>query len=176
MMNRNRYRVGNVSELELLKKILKGSDGYFEQGVMTIRLSDPYKYSSVEKSYTADSDGLISFNYEGYRKAYPVFRVTASGSLDGFAIMNSNGKIVQIGNMDTTASGSSLNFVSGDIIDVDIKSASVKVNDTKKDGLGAIGNDFLALTIQNGSNSFKCTYQSGSSKPEFKILYREVYV
>lgn len=68
-------------------------------------------------------------------------------------------------------------FANGDVIEADCSEAKISVNDVITDKLGALGNDWEDFVLSPGPNQIKCLWSSwASTKPEFKIKYRNVYI
>lgn len=67
-------------------------------------------------------------------------------------------------------------FVNGDTIEARCESAQILINDVLDDKYGALGNDWEEFRLDPGPNQIKLVYSSGSSRPEYTIKYRDVYI
>lgn len=170
------YRICNLTSITFVRSDTGGNDFEHETCTMVFHQSDPSIYSNNLTSVTIGSSQTTTFNYNGNEPFYPIFEITANGILDGFALFNQNGAVIQVGNMnDQLANASTSNFAKGDVITVDTSEATIKNNNKLVPQYGAVGNDWNAFAIQNGSNSFKFTYQKTSVNPTVKVKYREVF-
>ena len=70
-------------------------------------------------------------------------------------------------------------FTSGDVLRVDCKNASVKMNNLATPELGAIGNNWEGFYLKPGINQIGVGYSEWVEEdemPEFKMRYREVFL
>ena len=70
-------------------------------------------------------------------------------------------------------------FTSGDVLKVDCKNASVKMNNLSSPELGAIGNNWEGFYLKPGINQIGIGYSEWVTEdemPEFKMRYREVFL
>ncbi len=76
-----------------------GGYGCALTGTITIRCSDPFKYSVKTYTVPAQSDGTIAITYNGTYKAYPTFTATMGSKENGYvAFVNDETKVLQFGN------------------------------------------------------------------------------
>lgn len=72
-------------------------------------------------------------------------------------------------------------FTGGSVATIDCNTGDIYLNDAKKPGLGALGNDYETLKIipKDSVQEIQCDYSKwvkDGSEPEFTIEYREVYI
>ena len=67
-------------------------------------------------------------------------------------------------------------FGGGDKILADCNSSEITVNGLSQQGLGALGNDWEDFYLEPGKNIVKCVCSSWATKPDFEIIYREVWL
>lgn len=100
----DKFYIGTIKTVATDKIKAEGSDVIASSGKMTIRLSDPFKYSVEEKIETVRSDGSFVVDYNGTYPAYPTFEATFSSDNGYLGFVNDEGKILQFGNPDETDS------------------------------------------------------------------------
>ncbi len=90
---------GTVSKITGSEVDNSGGYGYIITGDITIRCSDPFKYSVKTYTVTQQSDKTIAVTYNGTYKAYPTITATMSSKENGYvAYVNDDSKILQFGN------------------------------------------------------------------------------
>lgn len=98
----NYFFKGTVSNISFDQINTSGEDCYASSGTITLRLSNPYKYSVEEKVLTPTLDNKKTFviDYEGNYKSYPKFEVINRSDNGYVGFVNERGNILQIGNPD----------------------------------------------------------------------------
>lgn len=97
------YYIGTTSDITYTKINASGTEYRACQGVITLRLNKPYKYSvnAYEINAKNATDGqTVTIQYRGTKKAYPVIETTFTSDSGYVAFINEEGKILQFGSPD----------------------------------------------------------------------------
>lgn len=97
------YYVGTVRDITCTRLDSSGSDAIASVGEIAIHCSDPYKYSTVEKKFTADlnADGILEMTIKNSgTKAVPIdYTITHNHENGYIGIVSENG-VIQLGKIE----------------------------------------------------------------------------
>lgn len=95
------YYIGNFEKIEADPAVsMVGSDCYSGSGVITIRCSDPHRYSVKEATFEVNEDGIIRYNNGGNCPSHPIFEATFSSDCGYIAFTDEDENILQFGTVD----------------------------------------------------------------------------
>lgn len=97
------YYVGTVRDITCTRLDSSGSDAFASVGEIAIHCSDPYKYSTAEKKFTADlnADGILEMTIKNSgTKAVPIdYTITHNHENGYMGIVSENG-VIQLGKIE----------------------------------------------------------------------------
>lgn len=96
------YYIGTVTNVTGMMINSAGNDIFASAGEITIRCSDPYKYSTVEKTFTAEiSNGVMSLTIvNNGSKAVPIDYVLTNNDDNGYFGIISEKGVIQLGKIE----------------------------------------------------------------------------
>jgi phage-related protein len=135
------------------------------KGEMEIYCPDPCKYSTVMSEVTAaGAADALEIEYGGTYPARPV--ISASMTVAGTEVT------YELGSAAVQVRKSS--FASGDDVEIDCNTATVRLNGTLTPSIGDIANDYEGMLLKPGTNLINIT-RTGCS-PVSTVYYREAWL